>query len=229
MVGDIRIGSSHVLCAADYWRAPHDPAWPEAGVGLAGEFGCGDDGATCGAGWGAPGGQVPLGNGVLGYEEAGPGGVFLKLGVGALKKGSCAGCDPASADDLYRFNSPYAFAEVPRWHVNRTGAHSLELSHSAALPGGRWAYALRRSVELLDAPDAEASADDTAGRVRETWTLTNEGSETFASPYYSHNFFNLDHAPTGPGWRLQLQGVRAEKYTDGNISVCHILALPSPS
>lgn len=87
---------------AGEWRWPHDPSWPEAGVGLASEFGCGADGWLCDAGWG----EYPAGsfNGVLGYGEARGGESFIKIGVGLLVKGSCPNCDATDPDDLYRFN-----------------------------------------------------------------------------------------------------------------------------
>ena len=56
MIGSIRrkksrpSGSSnriHELYGANLWRAPHNPFWPESGVGLASEFGVGDDGDFC--------------------------------------------------------------------------------------------------------------------------------------------------------------------------------------
>ena len=82
----------------------------ESGLGIASEWGCGDDGAHCGAGWGAyPDGAS---NGVLGYEEAAAGGPFLKIGVGALLKGSCTAmhwapsCKSTDPSDVYHFGSP---------------------------------------------------------------------------------------------------------------------------
>lgn len=214
-LGDFRLGE-HTICDPGFWRAPHDPAWTEAAVGLAGEFGCGDDGSTCPPGWDGGGALV---NGVLGYDEAGAGGAFLKIGVGALRKGSCAGCDPSAPADMYRFNSPYEFASPPQWTVTQLGPSAFALEHSAQLPGGRWAYSLRRTVELLDLPTAgganSSATPAVGGRVRESWTLSNLGSEAWGSPYYSHNFFNADGTPTDERWSLQLDGLDTARYTDG--------------
>ena len=118
MVGDVLLratdGSTHTLFDSSVWRWPHDPTWTESGVGLAAEFGCGEDGDVCNEGWGAEGLSS---NGVLGYSEAGAGGSFLKLGVGALRKGSCPGCNGTDAGDLYRFNRPYRHVTAPEWRL----------------------------------------------------------------------------------------------------------------
>jgi hypothetical protein len=88
MLGDVRTGGRTAFCSG-FWRQPHDPMSTEAGIGLAAEWGCAVDGAVCPAGWsGAP--DTPIANGVLGYDEAGAGDPFLKIGVGALLKGSHA-------------------------------------------------------------------------------------------------------------------------------------------
>ena len=72
----------HVLYGTNRWRVPHDPYWPESGVGLASEFGVGDDGAFCNyrCGWY---GVNDVTNGVLGYREARNGESFLKVRSGS--------------------------------------------------------------------------------------------------------------------------------------------------
>lgn len=225
MLGGFELPGGHTLCEPGFWRAPHDPACPESAVGLAGEFGCGSDGSVCPPGWD---GGAPLGNGLLGYDEARPGGPFLKIGVGALVKGSCAGCDPSAPADTYRFNAPYAFAAPPVWSVTRLGPSAVALEHSAALPGGEWAYALRRTVELLELPEPAAGGGEGAaavgGRVRESWALANRGSRPLSSPFYSHNFYSAERRPTDSRWALQLDGLDAANYTDGAPSWAQPLA-----
>ncbi|KAG7359565.1 lipoprotein, type 6 [Nitzschia inconspicua] len=91
---------THTLYGIRNWRVPHDPYWPESGMGLASEFGVGDDGSFCNffCGWNH---VNEVTNGVLGYRDAKIGESFLKIGVGELIKGSCSSCD--SAED-YKFN-----------------------------------------------------------------------------------------------------------------------------
>ena len=92
MIGCVRLDApsnasgavAHELFGNALWRVPHDPAWTEAGVGLASEFGCGDDGAVCWGSWSAErdaeaaaddaaSAPAPIANGVLGHDAAADG------------------------------------------------------------------------------------------------------------------------------------------------------------
>ena len=110
MIGDItyKEGDRQVY-GRSLWRTPHDPMDPESGVGLASEFGCGDNGSMCA-------GKGDITNGVLGYDTARPGEPFLKIGVGQLIKGSCWECS-GDIGESYKFNSPYKFHKSPSWKV----------------------------------------------------------------------------------------------------------------
>lgn len=178
---------SHVLYDANQWRVPHDPYWAESGIGLASEFGVGDDGAFCNyrCGWY----QVnEVTNGVLGYRTAKNGESFLKLGVGELVKGSCATCD--STDD-YKFNSPYQFAKTPVWTLQENEeSNSITLDHVAVL--NEHGYELRKDITLND--------DELLVKT----TLTNVGRVPFATAWYSHHFFTCDSHPVGRGYTVDL-------------------------
>jgi hypothetical protein len=199
MIGNIRRTSrnvhmgkktTHLLYGTEQWRVPHDPYWPESGVGLAAEFGVGDDGAFCSyrCGWY----QVnEVTNGVLGYDEAKIGESFLKIGVGELIKGSCPLCD--SSED-YKFNSPYEFKKRPDWHLETTEdiASFMALSHEAVL--NQHGYKLRKEITLQD------------DVILVKTTLTNIGRIPFATAWYSHHFYTCDNHPinTGVGVDLDL-------------------------
>jgi len=194
MIGDVRVGG-HKVFSSDFWRSPSDPNWqqphdptsPEAAVGLASEFGCGSDGASCGPGWGPN--TSCASNGVLGYEDAGDGEPFLKIGVGKLLKGSCSHC----RDGTYRFNSRYEFAERPAWSLSSIGpsANALDMVHEASL-NTRWGYRLKKHVSV----QGNALVTETE--------LTNTGGQAFATPQYSHNFLSMDDQPIGPPLQLTL-------------------------
>ena len=164
------------------WRQPHDPLDPESGLGLASEFGCGDDGARCA-------GRGDITNGVLGYDEAKAGGVFLKIGVGALVKGSCPDCKD---DGPYRFNSPYKFARDPVWTVLPSPDPEEVTFVSEERLGDDWGYRLQKTTRL----------DGNVLTVRSM--LTNIGKKQFTTPWYCHHFFTGDDSPVGPGYRLDL-------------------------
>jgi len=177
---------THVLFEADMWRVPHNPYWPESGLGLASEFGAGDDGAFCfyRCGWS---GANDVTNGVLGYGEAKNGESFLKIGVGELIKGSCPQCD--STDD-YRFNSPYQFAKPPDWRILEMTDHSISLEHDAFI--NNHGYRLTKDVNLANHV------------LNVTSTLTNLGKTQFSTAWYSHNFFTCDHNAVGPGYSMDM-------------------------
>jgi len=189
MIGSIRKkGPSKItsLYGTDTWRVPHNPYWPESGVGLASEFGVGDDGDFCNykCGWY---GVDNVTNGVLGYQEAHSGGSFLKIGVGELIKGSCEACD--STGD-YMFNSPYYFARMPEWKMNQPNHGRLTLEHEAHL--NTYGYRIQKDIELED------------DVLLVTTTLTNLGVKAFSTAWYSHHFFSCDSSLIGPGYEVEM-------------------------
>jgi len=255
----------HELYGAGLWRQPHDPSWTESGVGLASEFGCGDDGSACGAspasyGWAQPAqdpapeeeqGSKALGsvvsNGVLGFDTALPGGAFLKIGVGALLKGSCPACADSSGDssgqatyEPYHFNSPYKFASSasddanmpttsdsvsPEWVVVSSRADAVVMEQTAtldqsAISGGGSGSSSSSSSSSSSGESGSKKLPLLGYKLRKTVRvdgatlfveseLTNLGDEPFATPFYSHHFFNVDDQPIGPGYSLALLGLEA--------------------
>mmetsp|Transcript_5336 Transcript_5336/g.15044 ORF Transcript_5336/g.15044 Transcript_5336/m.15044 type:complete len:544 (-) Transcript_5336:333-1964(-) len=191
----------HTLYGTNLWRIPHNSNWPESGVGLASEFGVGDEGDFCyyRCGWSQ---ASDITNGVLGYKRARAGEAFLKVGVGALIKGTCPACD--STED-YKFNSPYMFAEPPQWKLTKLskrgggsssgGANSIygiTLEHQAALRPEH-GYKLQKQMVLVQDNVLEV-----------TTTLTNLGTLPFSTVWYSHNFFSCDDRAVGPGYAVDM-------------------------
>ena len=187
----------HVLYGSDMWRQPHDPESTEAGVGLASEFGVGDDGSFCNfqCGWHK---DNEVTNGVLGYDQAAVGETFLKIGVGALIKGSCPDCDPTS---IYKFNSEYEFARPPVWRFTQNDENKGSSDGSSERSSIRlwneevlheYGYRIVKDVTLTD------------DQLLITTTLTNIGRVPMATAWYSHNFFTCDSKPVGPGYSVDL-------------------------
>jgi hypothetical protein len=174
------------LYGTELWRTPHNPYWPESGVGLASEFGVGDDGANCDlrCGWD---GVDDVTNGLLGYKEAALGESFLKIGVGEFIKGSCPACD-FTGD--YKFNSPYQFAKEPVWTMTQIGDNTVVLQHEQKL--NRYGYRLQKAISLQD------------NVLTVTSTLTNLGVDAFRTAWYSHHFFNCNAEPVGPEYSVNL-------------------------
>mmetsp|Transcript_32304 Transcript_32304/g.69735 ORF Transcript_32304/g.69735 Transcript_32304/m.69735 type:complete len:469 (+) Transcript_32304:202-1608(+) len=183
MIGDFTYGGDQQFYGHDLWRIPHDSVWPESGIGLASEFGCGDNGATCA-------GKGTITNGVLGYESAKAGEPFLKIGVGALVKGSCPDC-VGDENGVYRFNSPYEFYRTPTWQVLPSPAYN-EITLRSEEVVGEYGYRLQKTVRL----------DGNIMTVRSI--LSNLGKKQFTTPWYSHHFFTGNDEPVGPGYQLDL-------------------------
>jgi hypothetical protein len=191
---------TNVLYGKDRWRTPHDPNWTESGVGLASEFGYGDDGAFCDSkcGWDEVNEEVT--NGLLGFSDAKNEESFLKIGVGELLKGSCKGCD--KVDDGYKFNIPYQFANPPVWTMEQD-ENRVTLKHQAVLNEN--GYNLRKDITLVD------------NELLVKHTLSNIGRDPFATTWYSHHFFTCDNTPVGIGYGadLNLRGTgEAKIYTE---------------
>lgn len=183
MIGDIMYGDNKMVYGRGLWRTPHDPMWPESGVGLASEFGCGDNGQSCI-------GKGDITNGVLGYDTARAGEPFLKIGVGALIKGSCPECAGDENGD-YKFNSPYKFYRTPRWSVLPSPG-SNEVTFLSEESIGDYGYRIQKTARL----------DGNILTVRTL--LSNAGKKQFTTPWYSHHFFSGNDVPVGPGYTLDL-------------------------
>lgn len=177
---------THELYGTELWRTPHNPYWPESGVGLASEFGVGDDGDNCiyRCGWN---GVDDVTNGVLGYQEADIGQSFLKIGVGELIKGSCPECDFTG---IYKFNSPYQFAKQPEWTKTQPSENMVVLEHEARLK--QYGYRLQKTITVED------------NILSVTSTLTNLGDADLKTAWYSHHFFDCDAEPIGPDYSVEL-------------------------
>ena len=209
MIGDITYHhgshqqqqSSTMIYGHDQWRAPHNPTNPESGIGLASEFGCGNNGSTCNG--------YHVTNGVLGYESAKVGEPFLKIGVGSLIKGSCDDCGSSSGssnnnknsnddeynenDEEYKFNSRYKFHNEPKWKVlpspdpnEVTFVHEETLHNKNNNADELYGYRIQKTIRL----------DGTVLTVRSI--LTNLGTKQFTTPWYSHHFFSGNNNTTDP-------------------------------
>ena len=113
----------------------------------------------------------------LGYEAAKPGEVFVKIGVGAVRKPD---------EPRFRQFSTYEIADPGKWTVHTFGDR-VEFIHELNAGNG-YAYLYRKTVRL------------TPGRAELVveHQLKNTGSKTIETSVYNHDFFMLDGRPTGP-------------------------------
>jgi hypothetical protein len=115
--------------------------------------------------------------GALGYNDVPAGGLFVKPGVGALKR-----------DEMnYNHSRPYVIANGGKWDVKRS-RDAVEFTHTLSEPSINFGYVYTKIVRL------------TAGKPQMTiaHVMKNTGSKPIVTNVYNHNFTTIDKQPTGP-------------------------------
>jgi hypothetical protein len=115
------------------------------------------------------------GDAALGYAEAEPGGTFIRIGAGVLRKK----VEPA----FQRFQT-YEIVDHGKWTTNRW-KDRIEFVHELG-DGKGYAYHYRKTLRLK----GDTLVIDHA--------LENTGTKPIATSVYNHNFFTLDRRVTGP-------------------------------
>jgi len=113
----------------------------------------------------------------LGYDEAKPGELFVKIGVGAIKK---------LEERQYKRFGTYEIADTGKWSTKK-GADFVEFTQELKDSNG-YAYIYKKTVRL------------TKGKPQMVieHSLKNTGKKTIETNVYNHGFFMLDGAVTGP-------------------------------
>jgi hypothetical protein len=133
----------------------------------------------------------------LGYEEAKPGGTFIKIGVGVLRK-------PHAGGRYNRFRL-YDIVVPGSWQVTTT-RHRIEFTHEIADPSSGYGYRYQKTIQLPPGrPDMIMDH-----------TLKNTGKRSIASSVYNHNFLVLDGQPPGPDWVLKMPFAIKTERASGN-------------
>ena len=114
----------------------------------------------------------------LGWDEAKPGGEFIKVGIGALRK-------PADAAKYDNYKV-YAIANPGKWSVKKY-RDSIEFSQELSAAGYHFLY--RKTARLIPGKPEMALEH----------SLKNLGTRAIQTNVYNHNFLTLDHHPPGPG------------------------------
>ena len=118
----------------------------------------------------------------LGFDEARPGGSFVKIGVGVLRKPDDKKYDP------YRL---YPIQDGGKWTVTAK-PESIEFQQVLADEGTGYAYEYRKTVALT-------------GHSRQLvlhHRLRNTGKRVIQTSVYNHNFLYLDRQAPGPDYSL---------------------------
>ncbi len=138
------------------WFANYDPTLHDAIQGPVEEF-------------------LTTGDTAPGYAEAAPGGTFVRIGVGVLRK-------PAGETSLQRFGR-YEIVDPGTW-TTKAGKDRIEFVHELK-DGSGYAYVYRKTLRL----DGETLVLE--------HELKNTGTKPIVTSVYNHNFFTLDRKTTG--------------------------------
>lgn len=116
----------------------------------------------------------------IGFDEATPGGRFLKVGVGILEKPD---------EQPYHFSNNYKLVNPGIW---KTSQDESEVKFEHVIEDSSFAYEYRKTVSL------------TAGKPELvlSHTLKNTGNKTLETSAMNHNFFVIDEQPTGADFEI---------------------------
>uniref|UniRef100_A0A372ILE0 Uncharacterized protein n=2 Tax=Paracidobacterium acidisoli TaxID=2303751 RepID=A0A372ILE0_9BACT len=118
----------------------------------------------------------------LGYDEAKPGGTFVKIGVGVLRR-------PDDAKyDSFRL---YEVVDNGHWQTRKKG-NSIEFGQDIQDPSSGYSYSYEKTITVLQ---------DKSGIVIDH-RLTNTGKRSIKTDVYDHNFLVLDKQPPGPDFTI---------------------------
>jgi hypothetical protein len=118
----------------------------------------------------------------LRYDEAKPGGTFVKIGVGALRKPD---------DSPYSGYRLYEIADGGTWSI-QTGTDAVEFTQELHDPSSGIGYVYRKRVSVA-ANQAKMSIEH---------SLSNTGTHAIETSVYDHNFLVLDQQATGPAFSI---------------------------
>ena len=120
----------------------------------------------------------------LGYDEARPGGTFIKIGVGVLRK-------PDNGKyDSYRL---YDIVDHGKWSV-KPKPQSVEFVQRVTDSSSGYGYLYQKIVRLVPGQP----------RMVIEHKITNIGTHSIESSVYDHNFLVLDNLTTGPDFAITL-------------------------
>ena len=120
----------------------------------------------------------------LGYDSAKPGGTFVKIGVGALRK---------PEDQRYSGMLDYPMVDPVAWKV-RGKRTSIEFTQRIVDSGSGYGYLYTKTLRLVPGQP----------RMVMEHTLKNLGRLPIVTDVYDHNFTALDHQPIGPDYSVTL-------------------------
>jgi hypothetical protein len=119
----------------------------------------------------------------LGFNDAQPGGTFIKIGVGVLRK----------SEGNYNRYKPYDVLDAGKLSV-KTGKDSVEFTQDLTDAATGYAYLYRKVVKL-----ASGKPEMTIEH-----SLKNTGKRAIVSTVYNHNFVVIDRQGPGPDYSFKV-------------------------
>ena len=139
-----------------------------------------------------PGEEFNTAGKALGFDEAKPGGTFVKIGVGVLRKPD---------DSKFDHSKTYEIVDGGKWTVKKT-RDSVEFTQELSDSASGYGYLYTKTVRLLPGKPEMVLEH----------RLKNTGTKRIETTVYDHNFWTLDNLAPGPGlvitFPFQLQTVR---------------------
>ncbi len=134
-------------------------------------------------------------NKALGFDEAAPGGTFIKIGVGVLRR-------PDGKD--YSSYIQYPIVDAGK---RSTSIHTEHVSFTQDVndPASGYGYHYVKTIRLI-AGKPEMIIEH---------TLTNTGKKLIESDVFDHNFLSLDKLPIGPALKISLPFQLKAEHIDG--------------
>ena len=119
--------------------------------------------------------------GVIGYNDAQPGGLFVKPGIGVLKRD----------EGGYNHSRPYPIANGGKWDV-KTARDSVVFTHTLSEPSIGFGYVYTKTIRLTPNQPQMTIAH----------VMKNTGTKAIVTNVYNHNFLTLDHQAPGPDFDI---------------------------
>ena len=119
----------------------------------------------------------------LGFDEAKPGGTFIKIGVGVLRK----------VDGKYDAYRLYEIVDPGKWTIKQH-SDSVEFTQELTDASSGYGYIYRKTVRLSPGKPEMVLEH----------SLKNTGRHTIQSTVYNHNFLVLDNQPPGPDFSISV-------------------------
>lgn len=138
-------------------------------------------------------------NKALDFDESKPGGTFLKIGVGVLRR-------PDEHDyDHFRL---YEILDPGKW-TNRIARDSAEFTQQVNDPASGYGYEYRKTVRLVGK----------SAEMEIAHSFRNTGRKTISSRVYNHNFLMIDGQAPGPDFTISVPfEIRSQRPPDATLA-----------